>query len=555
MLGRTSPVLSYFCVYNPSLAQNEENTKDQILYYTAKTVVPADVKMKQVGLAQALVNFSSAFSPSQPAQNVHAQKHRLIFLQPEPGFWMHMCVELGILRKQVKDSKGKEKLVTEYLDAQLNDHALEAVLRIGYEQFRLLNGTMTSILTNAARRSTLMHRIEEFFSEWIWKWDFDRLDTIVFTGVFNGVPVQPLQRQNYLRIQDLDKIIQTKTRFISHMMTWDNHGGLVYRSPGLDMQDVVALRKWICQGQQQRDKENQQQQQLVSSKSLTTHNAANTFKSFTRSLSHYFSSSAPTSPEERPSTPENDSPSSDASGTVEDVVRVHLKSRSGQEQQEAENEEELEEYFLLVYKSDLLWCFLLPAFAEGAEEWLADPASMVQLENALVEGDIYDLTTIIVENKESTHEKSSMALGKHYRCFYYDNATLNIKSTLMDQRKDAFTVNNDMLLQLLDIKNDFEAIPNTSEVYTRSTTNYWIAGRRVYNRLAIRQQQMQASTTDDHQEPPTEDEEEEDHYDEGVMSDYVEMYLVAAKKDTSLADVEETMRKMAASVVDTMRIE
>lgn len=84
---------------------------------------------------------------------------------------------------------------------------------------------------------------------------------------------------------------------------------------------------------------------------------------------------------------------------------------------------------------------------------------------------------------------------------------------------------------------------------------------------------MQASTTDDHQEPPTEDEEEEDHYDEGVMSDYVEMYLVAAKKDTSLADVEgkkesnitiivltqtrllETMRKMAASVVDTMRIE
>lgn len=337
---------------------------------------------------------------------------------------MHMCVELGILRKQVKDSKGKEKLVTEYLDAQLNDHALEAVLRIGYEQFRLLNGTMASILTNAARRSTLMHRIEEFFSEWIWKWDFDRLDTIVFSGVFNGVPVQPLQRQNYLRIQDLDKLIQTKTRFISHMMAWDNQGGLVYRSPGLDMQDVVALRKWICQGQQQRDKENQQQQQqqLVSSKSLTTHNAANTLKSFTRSLSHYFSSSAPTSPEDRPSTPENDSPSSDASGTVEDVVRVHLKSRSGQEPQ---SEEELEEYFLLVYKvssrrwlfllkgwanndkhkSDLLWCFLLPAFAEGAEEWLADPASMVQLENSLVEGDIDDLTTIIVENKESTQEK------------------------------------------------------------------------------------------------------------------------------------------------------
>lgn len=58
-LGKSSPILSYFCVYNPSLGQSEENTKDQILYYTAKKVVPADVKMKQVGLAQALVNFTS----------------------------------------------------------------------------------------------------------------------------------------------------------------------------------------------------------------------------------------------------------------------------------------------------------------------------------------------------------------------------------------------------------------------------------------------------------------------------------------------------------------
>lgn len=50
---------------------------------------------------------------------------------------MHMCIELGILRKQIKDAKGKEKLVTEYLDAELNDNALEAVLKIGYEQFKV----------------------------------------------------------------------------------------------------------------------------------------------------------------------------------------------------------------------------------------------------------------------------------------------------------------------------------------------------------------------------------------------------------------------------------
>jgi hypothetical protein len=57
-LGTTSATLSYFCVYNPSLGPTEETAKDQILYYTAKKVVPADIKMKQVGLAQALVNFT-----------------------------------------------------------------------------------------------------------------------------------------------------------------------------------------------------------------------------------------------------------------------------------------------------------------------------------------------------------------------------------------------------------------------------------------------------------------------------------------------------------------
>lgn len=57
-LGRTSPMLSYFCVYNPSLGPTEETNKDQILYYTAKRTVPLDMKMRQVGLAQALVNFT-----------------------------------------------------------------------------------------------------------------------------------------------------------------------------------------------------------------------------------------------------------------------------------------------------------------------------------------------------------------------------------------------------------------------------------------------------------------------------------------------------------------
>lgn len=66
-LGRTSPMLCYFCVYNPTLGnKSDENNKEQILFYTAKKVVPLDVKLRQVGLAQALVNFTSYVSTHLP---------------------------------------------------------------------------------------------------------------------------------------------------------------------------------------------------------------------------------------------------------------------------------------------------------------------------------------------------------------------------------------------------------------------------------------------------------------------------------------------------------
>ena len=52
------PSLSYFCVYNPSFGPAEDSQKEQLLYYTSKNTVPVDVKIRQVGLAQGLVNFT-----------------------------------------------------------------------------------------------------------------------------------------------------------------------------------------------------------------------------------------------------------------------------------------------------------------------------------------------------------------------------------------------------------------------------------------------------------------------------------------------------------------
>ncbi|KAI8081417.1 uncharacterized protein BX664DRAFT_268515 [Halteromyces radiatus] len=478
LLGRTPPMLSYFCVYNPSLCHSEENTKDQILYYTAKKVVPADVKMKQVGLAQALVNVTSAFSVSRSTENVHSQRNRMVFLQPEPGFWIHMCVELGILRRQIKDPKGKEKLVTEYLDTELNDRALSSILQIGYEQFKLLNGTMTSILygdddsnskPNRQQTRTLMHAIEEFFSSWIWHWDFDRLDSMVFGAVFNGIPSQPIVRSNYLDIHHLDLSVQKQfNSLISHMLVLDHEGSLIYRSLSLQSLDVRSLRKYILKRVEaykiQQDNISAKQKENESStkkeKGTTT-----TLKALTKSLSqahifNYFSKtssstttdtslpvadttttvtsdallSPPTDIPTAPSSPVTESfdqnthhcqgvfltgmvdsivhdlNGDDINVTKEDIVRVYLNSYPIVEEDDTTKPDPdiLSEYILIIYKdqSNLVWSFLLPSYEQDVDDLVRDIDFYHSLERFMLEQGMSQIVSAIWKNIEEGEKRT-----------------------------------------------------------------------------------------------------------------------------------------------------
>jgi hypothetical protein len=48
-----------------------------------------------------------------------------------------MSIELGISRYQVRDSNGKLRTVTDYLDAELNDDAVEGILQAGYQMYKV----------------------------------------------------------------------------------------------------------------------------------------------------------------------------------------------------------------------------------------------------------------------------------------------------------------------------------------------------------------------------------------------------------------------------------
>jgi hypothetical protein len=485
-----------------------------------------------------------------------------------------------------------------------------------------------------------MHAIEEFFSEWIWKWDFDRLDIMCFSAVFNGVPVQPVLRQNYLRVNELDEAIKEKfDQNINHLfvINLQDNGGLAYRSPSLHIKDICALRKYVLKKVEKQVQLEKRKLDIESTnQTKNSSKVSGGLKSFTKSIStshflSYFSSSGSkstetvsstgsTSPTPTASVDSNlglpaasDIPTAPSSSinaaeqhglfltgliestaigmngeerpvTKSDFVRVYISSTPLGDLQP----DTLVEYYLVVYKhhkSNLVWSFLLPATSQS-QDLISDPLFYTRLESYMsTEKKLDELTQVLLTDMKSMQEKS-LQLGKHYKCFYYDNATLNIRSTMMDQplTKDksstAIQVTNDMLLQLLEVKEDFENIPKrTSEVYTRSTANHWIAGHRLYNTLKATEEEEQGIRAEQDQDSSRSsidhnDKKEGEDYD----NDYTEMYLIAAKKDTSLADVEgksalnrvdqscrkrliyinisiETLGKMTKSLLDAMHIE
>lgn len=91
-----------------------------------------------------------------------------------------------------------------------------------------------------------MHHIEEFFSEWIWQWDLDRLDTMVFSAVYHGVPRFPIERTDHQQLHEIVSALPVELDIIYHTMIFDSGGmELVYRSPSLKITDVRALRTWL----------------------------------------------------------------------------------------------------------------------------------------------------------------------------------------------------------------------------------------------------------------------------------------------------------------------
>ncbi|OBZ73855.1 Vacuolar fusion protein CCZ1 [Grifola frondosa] len=200
-MSRVPPGLLYLTIYNTALRPDPQVTSDddedaeeqaQILFYTARErAVSRDRMLRQVGLAKALVNFSEMFNPEEPCENVHSQSRRMVMLSPEPNFWIHACVEVAKTpRPAVTKGKGKEtakgkakdknmpirqEVIYDYHDGSVHDVSLRAQIQRSYEQFKLIYGSFSFVLSSLGQQA-LELQLERFFTVWAWKWDVEDAD-------------------------------------------------------------------------------------------------------------------------------------------------------------------------------------------------------------------------------------------------------------------------------------------------------------------------------------------------------------------------------------------
>ncbi len=96
--------LGFLAIYNPSLGTTDETIDDQIVYYASAAqkrrhrsrVRPTDSvsqeerneRLRQIGLAQGIVEFSKSFSGGDLVDTIETEKSRVILHELEPSWWI-----------------------------------------------------------------------------------------------------------------------------------------------------------------------------------------------------------------------------------------------------------------------------------------------------------------------------------------------------------------------------------------------------------------------------------------------------------------------------------
>ncbi|XDG04543.1 hypothetical protein ABKA04_004158 [Annulohypoxylon sp. FPYF3050] len=206
--------LGFLAIYNPSLGTTDETLDDQIVYYASVNTQtkkrrhrsrgkPTDnisqeernERLRQIGLAQGMVEFSRGFSDGEPVDTIETEKSRVVLHELEPGWWILASVDLtklplpprlGAPTPNQKDGPSEN---VEYSSKELKPAALlmQDLLR-AHSIFLLHHAPSLSALFVRSKRSKFVSIMSRYWDLFLSTWDV-MLHGNPATSVFGGIKI------------------------------------------------------------------------------------------------------------------------------------------------------------------------------------------------------------------------------------------------------------------------------------------------------------------------------------------------------------------------------
>ncbi|CAO1600815.1 MAG: hypothetical protein LQ349_001460 [Xanthoria aureola] len=193
--GVVPAALAFLAIYNPSLSQGDDQDGEQIVYYYTKANVHGlhrrksrahhvvdqeqkNEKLRQIGLAQGMVQFARTFSAGQAVDSIETEKSRILLREVETGWWLLASVDLtriiSLSEPEAISSPPPDKPKTdiEYSAREVSPTALllEQVMQ-AHQVFLLHHAQTLTELYSRLKRPKFCAILERFWDDFVWKWD------------------------------------------------------------------------------------------------------------------------------------------------------------------------------------------------------------------------------------------------------------------------------------------------------------------------------------------------------------------------------------------------
>ncbi|KAJ5672331.1 hypothetical protein N7507_001458 [Penicillium longicatenatum] len=201
--------LSFLAIYNPTLGPTDETLEDQIVFYTSRSDYlqrtegspteeegskpPQDGKnerLRQIGLAQGMVNFASDFSSGKTLDYVETAKTRVVLLELEKDWWVVASIDLTRLPTEPTQASANDTVNNtkfHYSAREMGHPQLHIQqLRRAHSIFLLLHDYSLSDLYGRVSRASFCLFLERFWEKFAWNWE------LLLTGnpivdIYNGI--------------------------------------------------------------------------------------------------------------------------------------------------------------------------------------------------------------------------------------------------------------------------------------------------------------------------------------------------------------------------------